>query len=174
MRKPKGELFNLPLEQRAALAGWLIDEVPALTYARARERLKQEFEVEVGQSALIAFYQWHMEERLLQGVAERAQSTHAIAAEANRNHAQTFEALLELGGQGAYDLKVQPGMATLKELKDYVEMAVRGMRARNAAGFLRVKQREIALMERKYNDKSGKTQGVTGEEMEIIAARLRI
>ena len=100
------KLDKLPQHQLDALERWLFEE--KISYDQARSRLFNDFGVRVGSnSTLSSFYQRCADRRMLDRIAERAAKTNAVVKRFEENPADTYNALIGLVGQIAFDKATQ-------------------------------------------------------------------
>jgi hypothetical protein len=108
MKKPRADakLLNLPEEQQAQLAEWLLGGMP---YHSAREAVRKEFGVEVRSlSAFSVFYSEVCRPQLLRRRAMAATTADEIAAEAEKSPAQFDRATVDAIRQKAFELAISP------------------------------------------------------------------
>lgn len=147
-RKPMGVLEQLPVEQQAALEQWLFDDRPMLTYYRARERLAQEFQVKTSMNALSCFYHRRAQERMMKQVLVSAQGSRSVTEHFRENPSVAYDALMELIGQAAFDLRVAGEALSLEQIKDLATVAAVGLKARMDTKRVEIAEREAASKER--------------------------
>lgn len=115
MRKTRSDakLLNLPEEQQAQLAEWLLGGMP---YHVAQASVEKEFGVRVSLGAFSQFWAEVCTPQLLRRRSEAAQAADEIAAEASRRPGAFDEATLAALRQKAFELAISPN-ASPKDVK---------------------------------------------------------
>jgi hypothetical protein len=115
MRKPRSDskLLNLPEEQQAQLAEWLLSGVP---YHRAMELCQKEFEVKTCFAALSRFWNAVCQPALLARRAQAVRTADAVAEEAKKTPGAFDAATLDAIRQKAFELSISP-QAAPREVK---------------------------------------------------------
>src|SRR3954462_1196931 len=93
-------LDGLPRNQREALEEWLFEE--NVSYADAKKRLWQDFNVSTSRSGLERFYARVNQRRLLERIAENAGKAREIEGEFAKHAAPVPEAVVKLVTQLAF------------------------------------------------------------------------
>ena len=108
MRKPRSDskLLNLPEEQQAQLADWLLSGVP---YYRVRELVKKEFAVTTSLAALSGFYDAYCKAELISRRRRAVSTADEVAAEAERQPGRFDQATIEELKRQAFELAISPG-----------------------------------------------------------------
>lgn len=132
----------------AALEGWLFGDSP-LTYEQARSRLLAEHGVKTSAAALCGWRERRAQERMLDRIAASSRQANAVVDHFAKNSSDTFEALLRMIGQAAFDLRMGGENLDLGTLKDLAELTKLGLVERGEREKLRIKQEELALKERR-------------------------
>jgi hypothetical protein len=163
MRKPRADavLLNLPEEQQAKLADWLLGGMP---YHEARLLVEKEFGValrsldpfrkfwnEVCQAALLA-----RRRRALSTADERAE-------EAKRHPGQFDAATLDALKQKAYELSEQPD-ANPRDVKAVLTLVLKARDQDLTERSLALDARRVALLEEKARQ-AGEAEEITKSEL---------
>jgi hypothetical protein len=109
MKKPRADsiLLNLPEEQQAQLADWLLSGVP---YHQAREMVAKDFKVEVRSlNAFSKFWQSVCAPHLLSRRARAVETADAVAAEAAKTPGRFDQATIDALKQKAFEQAISPG-----------------------------------------------------------------
>lgn len=124
MRKPRSDakLLNLPEDQKAKLADWLIGGMP---YHQAIEVVKKEFGVEAGRDAFQNFWQSECAPRYLARRSQGANMAREIAQEAARIPGQFQQATIDAIEQKAFELSINP-LSEPKEVKNLFMLIQKG------------------------------------------------
>ena len=138
----------MPAEQQEALEQWLFDDRPMMTYYRAKERLAKEFQVKTSMSALSCFYQRRAQERMMVQVLVSAQGSRTVTEHFRENPTAAYDALMELLGQAAFDMRISGETLSLGQIKDLANVAAVGLKARMDTKRLEIADREAAAKER--------------------------
>lgn len=107
MRKPRADavLLNLPEEQQAQIAEWLLDGMP---YHRAREAVKKEFGVEVSVGSFAGFWEVVCAPALIERRAKLVAAADTAATEALRTPGHFDHATIDAIKQRAFELAINP------------------------------------------------------------------
>lgn len=165
-RKPKSTsvIDGLPANQREALERWLFEE--NVSFADGCTRLYQDFSVRSSESALRRWYQRVYQTRTLDRIAASASKANAVMDRFAKNPASTYDALLGLIGQMAFEesLKAEKEISveTLSDLTNLV-LSYQGGKLKAAAEArkereLSLKKEKLELELRKYQDVIVKVQ----------------
>ncbi len=180
MRKTRSDavLLNLPEEQQAKLADWLLSGVP---YYQAKILLQQEFGVEVRSlDSFRSFWQEVCQPQVLIRRKRAASSAEQRAEEAKRNPAQFDLATMDAIRQKAYELAESPD-ANTEDVKSILQLL---LKARDQDR----QERELELQLSKYRDqvaerkrameaeigKAKAAGGITAETLEKIERELKL
>lgn len=106
-RKPRSDakLLNLPEEQQAQLAEWLLGTMP---YHVAQKRVEAEFGVRVGLAAFSSFYAEVCAPLRLSQRSRAAQMAQEIATEAGKSPGAFDQATVDAIRQKAFELSINP------------------------------------------------------------------
>jgi hypothetical protein len=131
MKKDRPDSFEAKLEknQLETLERWLFDETPPLTYAQAKERVYQDFNLRVSESALRRFYARksvvRLREETFERVVTRAETANAVVDECEKNPAPFQRAVLELVARIAMEKAAESDKKlSITELSDLCLMAL--------------------------------------------------
>ena len=115
MKKPRSDnkLLNLPEEQQAQLADWLLSGIP---YHEAKKLVEKEFNVCVSLSAFSGFWSAVCADELLRRRRRAVNCANDVAMEAEKNPARFDAATVEALRQKAFELAISPG-ANPKDVK---------------------------------------------------------
>ncbi len=92
---------GLPQNQKDAVEVWLFEE--NLSFKEVSERLWQDFSVRCGSSSVERYHNRRAPERALDKIAESAGKANAVVAKFRENPSETYEAVLKLVGQIAFE-----------------------------------------------------------------------
>lgn len=174
MRKPRSDSklkAQLPAEQRAQLAEWLLSGMP---YHKARPLLEKEFGVSTSIRALSDFWDDVCSATLITQRREAASVADDLAEEARKNPARFDEVTIDAIKQRAFELsispKAQPG--------DVRKLFMLILKHRDQA----LEERQIDQKIREYEDriaatkkqlhKAAKSGGITKDTLDKIEAEL--
>lgn len=191
MRKPKANsvIDGLPANQKEALERWLFEE--NVSFADATDRLHQDFSVRSSESALRRWYQRRQQERLLDRIAASSSKANAVMERFAKNPANTYDALLGLIGQMAFEESLKTDKASVETISDLTNLVLSYQGGKLKAAAEARKERELALKReklelelRKYQDaivkvqralESGSKSGaITRETIERIQEELKL
>lgn len=115
LKKPRADakLLNLPEEQQAQLADWLLSGVP---YHAARGMVSKEFGVSCSLSALSGFWQEVCVPVLLKRRSQAVRAAEEIAQEASRTPGRFDAATVDAIKQKAFELAISP-LSQAKDVK---------------------------------------------------------
>ena len=139
MRKTRSDskLLNLPEEQQAQLAEWLLSGVP---YHQAREMVSKEFGVVVlGLAAFSEFWQTVCAPALIARRQRAVTTAEEIATEAGATPGRFDAATIDALKQRAFELSISPG-ANPKDVKAIFALV---LKARDQD----INERKVALLE---------------------------
>ncbi len=110
MKKPRSDskLLNLPEEQQAQLAEWLLSGMP---YHRARECVEKEFHVSTSLASLSAFWDEVCTSALITRRQQAVTTADEIAAEVIKKPGQFDSATIDAIKQKAFELSISPHAA---------------------------------------------------------------
>lgn len=146
MPKPRSDsvLDGLPENQRAAIERWLFEE--NLSHKDTAVRIFQDFAVRISPSAVACFYQRCAKRRMLLQIAASSESSKAVTDQFRQNPDTSFEALLGLIGQAAFEMKLQSGgKLDLKTLKDLAEIMALGLKVKTDTKKIAQKDEQLRL-----------------------------
>lgn len=145
MRKPRSDakLLNLPEEQQAALADWLLGGMP---YHVARTELAREFGVVTSLSALSLFWGAVCQPQLLRRRAQAVTTAEAVADAAASNPGRFDAATIDALRQKAFELAISP-IAKPDDVRALFSLVLKaadqGLKERQVS----VSERRISLLE---------------------------
>jgi hypothetical protein len=110
MKKPRSDskLLNLPEEQQAQLAEWLLS---GISYHKAKELVLAEFKVSTSLSSLFAFWNEVCTSALLTRRQQAVTTADEIAAEVKKTPGQFDSATIDAIKQKAFELSISPQSA---------------------------------------------------------------
>ena len=149
-RKPRSD--TTPFDRfRDQLDQWLL--VDNLSYDDALARLAEIWpagERRPSRSSLARWAEKRRQERVLEKISASARSAQAVTAQFAANPHDAYGALLNLIGQAAFEARIQKGDALdMDTLKDLAEVVQVGLRSRNEDAKLQLREKELALKERR-------------------------
>jgi hypothetical protein len=165
-RKDTSIIGALPRNQREAVERWLFEE--NLSYADCCKRLWEDFAVKVSQNSLSRFYAHRQQERLLENIGQSASKANAVMDRFAKNPANTYDALLGLIGQFAFNEMMKGdkdvSLDTVSELTNLV-LSYQGGRLKAKAEErkereLQLKKEKLELEVRKYQQQFEKAKGM--------------
>ena len=108
MTKPRSDskLLNLPEEQQAQLAEWLLSGLP---YHRVRPLVKKEFKISTSSAALYQFYQTVCSAELIARRKRAVSTADEIADQAVKMPGRFDSATIDALKQKAFELSINPG-----------------------------------------------------------------
>ena len=108
MKKPRSDnkLLNLPEEQQAQLAEWLLSGMP---YHQAKQLLFKEFSVSVSLSAFSSFWSNVCAPELMRRRTRAVKVANEVAEEASRNPGKFDAATIDALKQKAFEQAISPG-----------------------------------------------------------------
>jgi hypothetical protein len=150
MRKTRSDsvLDGLPENQRAAIERWLVDE--NLSLKDARERVFQDFGVRCSPTAFSQFAARCRQSRMLRQIAESSSAAKAVTDQFRNDPDTSFEALLGLVGQAAFEMKMSGKQLDLGTLKDLAEIMALGLKVKTDTKKIQQKDQQLNLAERKF------------------------
>ena len=172
MRKSRSDsvLDSLPADQQAALERWLCEV--NISYEQAQERLLEQYAVTVSKSALVKFFQVRKREAMLETIADNAHAAQAIQSQLAIHSHDSFDALLQMIGQSAFEMKMRGEELPLGSLKDLAEIAALGLKAKTDARKIDQKDNEIAIAKGKFQLELEKYQATVAEQKRKITDAL--
>jgi hypothetical protein len=114
---PRYLLKNLTPEQAELLEKWLFED--CLSYGQVVPLVEKEFNIKVGVKSLFNFYRKQSRQRTVNRILHSAQNANAVLKAFAENPADTYQAVLNIAGQIAFDKALknpdQPDVATIRE-----------------------------------------------------------
>lgn len=170
MRKTRSDskLLNLPEEQQARLADWLLGGMP---YHQAKELLAKPepdgFGVSVGLSALSSFWQEVCGPLLLTRRHQAVQTADSLAEEASKTPGRFDQATIDSLKQKAFELSISP----VAKPKDVKALFMLVLKARDQD----LNERKIRILEKKAEqaEKAEQTLGDTTLTPDQRLSRMR-
>lgn len=156
-RKPRSDakLLTMPPHQQDTLAGWLLDE--GMAYKTARERLRDDFNVETSEAALVEFWRAVCAPRRLRRSAAAASALPELSDALEVDWERPTMALIQ---QSVFEMLSQPGVdpQAVSFLGGILEKAKsralkeRELEAKISGGQLKFeqKERELKLNQEKF------------------------
>lgn len=147
-RKTRADSFwdAQPAARLAELERWLFEE--NLSYDEAVKRY-----AEFGESGSVASLQrWRSrraQERMLERIAASARQANAVVDRFKANPSETFDALLKMIGQAAFDAQLHGQTLDLSTLKDLADLTAMGLNAAHDKATLELKEKDLDLKERR-------------------------
>jgi hypothetical protein len=140
MSKPRSDakLLNLPEEQQARLAEWLLS---GMSYHDARERVIKDFEVTVSLAAFGGFWSAVCSDALLAKRRRAVNIANEVAQEAGKHPGRFDQATIDALKQKAFELSISP-LANPKDVKSLFSLV---LKARDQD----LNERKIVLLEKK-------------------------
>lgn len=135
-------LLNLPEEQQAQLAEWLLSGMP---YHRAQAEVEKSFGVKVSLATFSAFWAEVCQPQLLARRARAVQTSEEVAAEALKNPGQFDEATIDSLKRRAFELSIAPD-ANPKDVKAIFALV------------LKARDQELDAREQQLNEKRFKRE----------------
>ena len=151
MRKPNAtaKLLNLPEEQQAQLAEWLLNGTP---YHKARELVLAEFGVSVSLSAFQSFWQEVCAPALLARRKRAVSMAGEVADEAQKQPGRFDAATVDAIKQKAFELAISP-MSEPKDVKALFMLLQKGRDQDIKAQQLDLEKEKYELKLQEYRDK---------------------
>jgi hypothetical protein len=159
-------LSSLSPDQSSSLEQWLFDDSPALSYEQAKDRLELEFGVKTSVGSLYKFFERATRKRLTAKIADTTQAVQSIREQTGQPSLDVFDTLMEMGGFATLEASVRCKNPSLDQLKDIMKLAAMGMRAKNQARLTRVRERTLALHERKLKPELDRQDRLSALEQE--------
>ena len=172
MRKTRSDsvINRLPQNQQDCLERWLCEE--NLSYKDAAERFFQDFGQRLSRGALERFFQDKAQERTLLKIARSSRDANWVVDELRKNKEKSFEALLGLIGQAAFEKQMKGEELDVSTLIDLAQIAAIGLKAKSDTRKAEQKDNEIAIAARKLElDLQKYKDSVAKIEREINAAK---
>ncbi len=141
MSKPRSDakLLNLPEEQQARLADWLLS---GMSYHDARERVIKEFGVTVSLDAYRGFWSAVCSDALIARRRRAVNTADEVALEAERNPGRFDQATIDALKQKAFELSISPG-AKPKDVKSLFSLVLKAKDQEQS-------EKELALAEKTF------------------------
>jgi len=109
--------------QRDQLESWIFDE--NISYRAASRRCFAEFKIKVAFKAVWVFYQQTAKRRALQSIIHTAQATNAVSKTFDKNPAKTYEAVLKVIGQIAFNAATKSGeQVDVRTIRDLTALLI--------------------------------------------------
>lgn len=149
MRKTRSDSIvdGLPENQRSAIERWLCEE--NLSLDLVKQRIWDDFNVRVSRSALSEFYGRCSRARMLRKISESSAAAKSVTDQFRSNPDTSFEALLGLVGQAAFELKMSGKQLDLGTLKDLAEIMALGLKVKTDTKKIQQKDEQLALQRQK-------------------------
>jgi hypothetical protein len=150
MRKPRSDSTwdRLTEQRQAEVWDWL--DAENLSYEAALARARERWGIASSVSALARWRSCYAQEMMLRRIAASAERANAVTRQFAENPSNTYDALLQMIGQAAFEAKFNGGTdLDLGTLKDLAELTGLGLKARKDTADLDAKQRALDLAERR-------------------------
>ena len=149
MKKPRSNsaLERLPAEQKTQLEAWLFEE--NMSYRDAAERVRVEFQVETGKSAVGEFRQRCQQWRTWERIATRSARVTGANLAFRENPADTYAALSQIIGQLAFEAADDGDRPDVKQVKDLANLALEARAMELKEREIQQDERRVALLEKK-------------------------
>lgn len=178
LKKPRSDakLLNLPEEQQAQLAEWLLSGVP---YHAARATVAKEFGVTCSLAALSGFYQVVCVPALLKRRSQAVQAAQEIAQEATRTPGHMDAATVDAIRQKAFELAISPSAAA-KDVKALFMLLQKAQDQKLKEQQIALESRRVAILESKLAQVQAAVSeakaagGITAETLAKIEAAAKI
>jgi len=114
------------------------------------ERLSQDFNVSCGKTALSKWYRRKAQDRLLEKIVISQKKKNEVLAKYKENPADTYNTLLEVAGQIAFDKAMETdGQLDAETIFNFTKLVMHGRKQAMEADHLELDKRRIALLEKK-------------------------
>ena len=179
MRKPRpdSKLLNLPEEQQARLAEWLMSGIP---YHQVKDMVQKEFSVSTSLSALSLFYQEFVAVELVARRRRAVSTADEVAAEAEKTPGRFDAATIDALKQKAFELSISPG-ARPGDVKQLFSLVLKARDQQLAERDIGIKLRRLELLEKNAADAKATIKaatsgasGLTPETLHTIEEALKL
>lgn len=178
MRKTRSDskLLNLPEEQQAQLAEWLLSGMP---YHRAKETVSKEFGIEVSLQALSRFWQEVCAAQLVLRRKRAVETAEAVAQEAAQRPGQFDSATIDALKQKAFEICINP-QASPEDVRALMSLVLKAQDQQMARERLQLDvqkyQERVAAAKSAIESELGKAKGggLTPETIEKIEQELKL
>jgi hypothetical protein len=149
MRKTRSDsvLDGLPENQRALIERWLCEDNLGLD--AVKQKCHDDLNLKVSRSALSEFFQRCSRRRMLDRIAESSAAAKSVTEQFRSNPDSSFEALLGLIGQAAFEKKMNGEDLDLGTLKDLTEIMAIGLKVKTDTKKIAQKDEQLALQRQK-------------------------
>jgi hypothetical protein len=158
--KPKSNsiIDNLPPNQREALERWLFEgELDAagaqkkLSYDAAVKRLHADFNVRCSRDTVFRWYQRTAQSRKLEEIVTSRQKANLVVEKLRENPSDTYEALLGMAGQMAFEQSMTEGEAFDPEVfYNFTKLVIQGKKEARADKAEDRKTQELILAREQF------------------------
>ena len=158
MKKPRSDskLLNLPEEQQAQLAEWLLSGMP---YHKAKELIQAEYQVTTSLASLSAFWDEVCTSALITRRQQAVTTADEIAAEVKKKPGQFDSATIDAIKQKAFELSISPRSAP-KDVKSLFMLLLKAKDQELKNKDIDIKIRRLELVEQQLDKvKSALTDG---------------
>ena len=119
----RSPLSKLTVEQRQTVEEWLFDE--NLSYLETGQRCLSEFKIKITIKSLFSFYRLVAQKRTLDRITHSANNANAVVKTFTENPADTYQALIKVAGQIAFDKAIQsPDQLDLPTIRDFTRLLI--------------------------------------------------
>lgn len=150
-RKTKGNsiIDGLPQNQQDCIERWLFEE--NVSFDQARDRLFQDFGVRVSSMALSRWRQRRAQVRMLDRIAQSAQTANAVVAKFDENPADTYRALIGMVGKIAFDKAMQEQLDA-ETIYNFAKLLIADKKENVREEALAIAKQKLELDFEKYRD----------------------
>lgn len=146
---------GLPQNQREAIEQWIAEE--NLSYINCSKRCWQDFGVRVSKDSVRSYYLRRAQERtrdaMLQKIATSRKTANLVTDQFRRNPADTYQALLDMAGQIAFEKSMEGGEELDAEtIFNFTKLVIQGKKEARADLRLQMLQQKLELEMQKYKD----------------------
>jgi hypothetical protein len=144
MSKPRSDakLLNLPEEQQARLADWLLS---GMSYHDAREMVIKEFGVTVSLDAYRGFWQAVCGPALIAKRRRAVNTANEVAQEAEKNPGRFDQATIDALKQKAFELSISPG-ANPKDVKSLFSLVLKAKDQEHDEAQLKLDREKVEIL----------------------------
>lgn len=143
--RPESKLLNLPEEQQAQLAEWLLSGMP---YHEAKVLVQKEFGVSVSLSKFSAFWAAVCSPALLAKRARAVNLANDVADQARKHPGKFDEATIDALKQKAFELASSPN-GKPKDVKALFALVLKAKDQEAGEKRLKLDERKVAILEKK-------------------------